>query len=289
MSGRADRSSALQHPPDLHGAPRSATGGRVLLAFEFGGDAVEAVMDDPDGMRHSHAMPRLVCFDCETAPFPPGWNDLSAAERGLQAPALRVCCTYDGRRWRDFTPDQAPELVAHLQSADALLSYNGLHFDELVLRRHAGLVGPLPRSGIHHDLCSILRDRGEPVSLDWLAKKNLGEGKAVKGSDMAGLSMEALVHACRSDVRQTWRLWEMWLARTLVTRGRSGDGVDRDPGPGHHAPQWSTCPACGDAQSLVLIDMDTDEMSEAEEADYMAGNWSVLHCLTCLAEFDCGF
>lgn len=232
-------------------------------------------------------MPHLVCFDCETAPFPAGWNDLSEAERAARAPALRVCCTYDGKRWRDFTPDQAPRLIAHLQKADALLSYNGIHFDELVLRRHAGLVGPLPRSGVHHDLCAIIhQDRGVRVSLDWLARRNLGEGKAVKGSDMAGLPMDALVRACRSDVLQTWRLWEMRLARTLVTPGRN---EEMDPGPGHHAPQWSTCPACGDAQSLTLIEMDTDEMSEGEEADYMAGNWGVLHCLTCRAEFDWGF
>lgn len=233
-------------------------------------------------------MPRLVCFDCETAPFPPGWNELALAERQRKAPTLRVCCTYDGRQWRDFTPERAADLVAYLQSADALLSYNGINFDELVLRRHAALVGPLPASGTHHDLCALLREKGIGVRLDWLARTNLGEGKAVKGSDMPDLPLGEVVRACRSDVRQTWRLWEMWQAGTLKTPTRGVD-ADPDPGPGHHAPAWSTCPACGDANSLILLDMDPGEMSEGEEADYMMGNWGVLYCLTCQAEFDWGF
>ena len=50
---------------------------------------------------------------------------------------------------------------------------------------------------------------------------------------------------------------------------------------------------CGSAQSAATnsfqeLELDRDQMSEAEESDYEAGLWGVQICGTCRAEFDYG-
>ena len=192
-------------------------------------------------------MPRLVCFDCETDPFVPEFNKAAGSDRLHLAPSLRLCCTFDGTDWNDFWPDQKHELIAYLQDADALLSFNGIQFDELVLRKHAGLKGNLPRSGKHHDLCHQLHERNTPASLNELALLNLGEPKLIKGSSMPELTGADLVTACRSDVLQTWRLWQLWKSDQLQLPKRTRPDDDPfDVGPGHHAPILRVCPKCGD-------------------------------------------
>lgn len=249
-----------------------------------------------DSLRHAEQHPlmtNLTCFDCETDPIPPGFNEALGNDRLSLAPKLRLCCTFDGETWRDFWPGQAKELISQLKNAHTLLSFNGLHFDDLVLRRHAGLKGKLPRSGRHLDLCHELYKRHTPASLDDLAWGNLNERKLVKGDQMSGVDGPALVAACRSDVWQTWRLWKLWKQDALMTPARRRRQVEQDNsfdiGPGHHAPEMPVCPRCGDVNTIELLDMNEAEMSEAEASDYEAGIWGVQYCTTCQAEFDYGF
>lgn len=238
---------------------------------------------------------KTVCFDLETELFGDAFRRATDnATRLRLAPRMRVGCVYDGIGWHDFLPEQAADLVALLQGADRVVSFNGLAFDELVLRRHHGLKGRFPRKGKHLDLYAELDREGRGASLDRLARANLGEGKLVHGRSMADLDIAALTAACRSDVWQTWRLWELWTKGAL----KSASGFPRrrpeapdpfDVGPGHHAPQ--TCPHCGDVGSLELVEMDPDDedMSEGQASDYEAGLWGVSICATCHHELDWGF
>ena len=57
-------------------------------------------------------------------------------------------------------------------------------------------------------------------------------------------------------------------------------------GPGHHGP--NKCPSCG-SYALRLIEQDTSEMSEAEEAEYSQGVWGISVCGNCGHEVDWGF
>lgn len=54
---------------------------------------------------------------------------------------------------------------------------------------------------------------------------------------------------------------------------------DSDAGPGHHSP--ARCPACNAADSLDLIDEDTDDMSEGQASDYLAGMFGSSVCREC--------
>ena len=63
----------------------------------------------------------------------------------------------------------------------------------------------------HIDLCALIHEKERRrVSLHQLAELNLGEPKHTQGRSMANLDIEALKIACRSDVWQTYRLWQMW-------------------------------------------------------------------------------
>jgi hypothetical protein len=229
---------------------------------------------------------KRVCFDIETELF----NDIfrradTAAIRLKHAPKMRVACAFDGVRWRYFLPSEAAALVKLLASADEIITFNGLAFDELVLRRHHGLKGKLPLKGKHVDLCAIIHEtKRRRVSLHRLAELNLGEPKHTKGRSMANLDIEGLKIACRSDVWQTYRLWHMWCNGGL----KIPEPREREDwivvGPGHHIP--ALCPRCHAVNTLILIEYDMDEMSEGQQADYLAGVSGTAVCDACEHEFD---
>ena len=97
--------------------------------------------------------------------------------------------------------------------------------------------------------------------------------------------------ACRSDVWQTYRLWQMWRKGDLkIPEPRTGFRVEREDrivvGPGHHMPDL--CPRCHAVNTLILIESDMDEMSEGQQADYLAGVSGTAFCDACEQEFDWG-
>jgi hypothetical protein len=233
---------------------------------------------------------KVLCFDVETESFTESFrNAYTSGARTLLAPKMRIACAFDGRTWYYFLPSEAAGLIALASNADELITFNGLAFDELVLRRHHGLLGRFPIKGKHADLCEEIRVRhGLAVSLDRLARLNLGEKKHTAGRSMSDLDIDALKLACRSDVWQTYRLWELWRSDKLqipppATPRERGADIDIS-GPGHHMP--TLCPHCHSANSLEFIDDDPDEMSEGQLADYMAGTFGAAGCHACGHQFD---
>jgi hypothetical protein len=234
-----------------------------------------------------------LCLDIETELFTDHFRNARDTEtRTLHAPKMRVACVFDGTDWKYFLPSEAAKLISMLRKADEIITFNGIGFDELVLRRHYRLAGNFPTKGKHIDLFAIIAKKEDRwVSLHRLAQLNLGERKHTKGRAMASIDIEALKEACRSDVWQTYRLWEMWRKGTLqvpeqVAKVRREPEDDFIVGPGHHMPHL--CPRCHAVGTLILIEYDTEEMSEGQLADYLAGVSGTTICDACEFESDYG-
>lgn len=227
-----------------------------------------------------------VCFDIETELFSDQFRNARDLEGRLRhAPRMRVACAFDETTWHFFLPSEFSELVKLLLTADEVLSFNGLQFDELVLRKHCKLKGKLPSKGKHVDLCHEISLTHHSVSLHRLSLLNLNEGKHTAGRSMATLDIEALKLACKSDVWQTYRLWDLWRKGTIKIPPPRAIKDDEDfVGPGHHMP--ALCPSCHSANSLELIDEDPEEMSEAQASDYLAGMFGCATCCACGTEID---
>jgi hypothetical protein len=243
--------------------------------------------------KHGTAI-RRVFFDVETEVFTDDFGHArNSSTRIIHAPKMRVACAFDGIEWRYFLPSEAVQLIALLRSADEIVTLNGKAFDELILRKHHGLTGGFPAKGKHVDLCAIIFEKeGHGVSLHRLAQLNLGERKHTKGRSVANLNIDELKEACRSDVWQTYRLWELWRkGRLRIPEARPSVRRDRDDmfdvGLGHHMPEL--CPRCHSINTLIFIEYDTTEMSEGQLADYLAGVSGTALCDACEFEFDFGF
>jgi hypothetical protein len=234
-----------------------------------------------------------VCFDVETEPFCAEFKSAESIESRLKhAPKMRIACVFDGKEWLDYLPSEAPALIKLLEAADEVITFNGGAFDELVLQRHHGLNPKvLAKKSKHLDLFAIIyAETDRMVSLDRLAKVNLGEGKHTKGRNTVKLDVEALKVACRSDVQQTYRLWELWRSGQLIIPEQRTSAEKDEPfdiGPGHHMP--ALCPSCHSVATLVLLEHDMEEMSEGQASDYLAGLYGSACCEACGFEFDWGF
>jgi len=143
-------------------------------------------------------MKRIV-FDIETEPFTKAFK-----EAGSVRLRMKLCPDESRSAYHYCGPHGGRALIRLLQSADERVSFNGKHFDVLVLRRHYGLNGRVPSKGKHLDLHEVMTAKaGFRVSLDAAAMLNLGERKHTDGRDMDALNLDALKVACRSDVCQT--------------------------------------------------------------------------------------
>lgn len=240
---------------------------------------------------------KRVVFGVETEPFTETFNKATAEqERTKHATKMRLACLYDegGDEYHYFTEDEASSLIQYLQNAGEIVSFNGTNFDILILRRHYGLKGRIPKNGKHIDIHEIMSKKaGFRVSLNKAAKLSLNEKKHALGKSMTELDIEKLKIACRSDVEQTYRLWKLHKQNKLQIPERTAfyERYDRDEeeglvGPGQHMPQ--VCPFCHDVGSLELEEHEDEigDMTEGQLAEYMAGTWGSAYCTTCNALFN---
>jgi hypothetical protein len=164
-------------------------------------------------------MVRRLVFDIETEPISEAFQTATTIEERIaHVPAMRLACLFDETTgaYHFFLPGDAGSLIDRLREADEVVSYNGNRFDLLVLCRHHGLEGRIPEKGRHVDLWEVMREKsGFMVSLDQAAKLNLGRGKHTHGRDMQHFDLEHLKVASRSDVEQTYALWNLYTAGTL--------------------------------------------------------------------------
>jgi hypothetical protein len=169
------------------------------------------------------------------------------------------------------------------------VSFNGEHFDVLVLRRHHGLTGRVPLNGRHIDLYEILTAKaGFRVSLNAAVKLNLAERKHTDGRNMGILKLEELKIACRSDVSQTYRLFQRHISGILqVPTSRwttQSNGSERS-----YSDAPRECPSCHALNCLQEVEWDTDEMTDGQLSDYLAGMYGSAECRRCGDVIDWGF
>ncbi len=215
-------------------------------------------------------------FDFETEQFCDEFHHAIGADRVKFAPKLRIACVYDihTNQYSYFEQKSADTLVTVLMNADEIVSFNGKNFDLLVLQRHHGLsqndADAMNRK--HIDLCEeVEREVGYPLKLDKLSRINLEERKHTNGREMSALDLADLRAACRSDVSQTYRLFQKLVEGSLIIpmntfRSRAEVRSDR-PLIHSHLP---------DPFPYEYIDLDCDDMSEGELAEYLAGTWGIL-------------
>lgn len=239
-------------------------------------------------------MKRLV-FDIQSDSFSQSFLRADSEEhRELHAPELRVACVFDepSRKLSFYTPGNADVLVSVLQAADEIVSFNGTALGLLVLRKHYGLPGRVPRTGRHVDLHTVMSEMsGFRVSLNLALQLNLNQSKHTDGGSIAELNIRKLKIARKSDVRQIYRLWQLWadgkLSVAQRNQGRPGHGSEYSaPGPTHHTP--SECPNCQDVGSLEPKRGDAETMTGEQVADPAMEMPGTLVCHTCDFEFDWG-
>lgn len=228
-------------------------------------------------------MKRIV-FDIETEAFTKEFKDADPVRaRTRLAPRMRIACAFDESRstYLYFGPRQGPALIRLLQSANEIVSFNGKHFDLLVLRRHCGLKGRVPRKGKHIDVCQEMSDRaGFRVSLDVAARLNLGERKRIDGRKMGALTVDELKIACRSDVYQTYRLFQRYVRGTLQVPEKPSRKWGGETEKSYSdAPR--ECPSCHAHNCLEEIDWETGEMTDGQLGDYLAGVYGSAECRRC--------
>lgn len=198
---------------------------------------------------------------------------------------MRLACLYDeqSNKYLFFTEKNVKTFIEVLRCADEVISYNGKLFDVLVLMRHYGLTGKVPRNGKHVDLWAILSKKsGFNVPLNLAAWLNLGESKHTDGRKMAMLDLRGLKTACRSDVSQTYRLWLLYKERRLrhpIQRPSIEAFVEAFSGIGNHMPKG--CEHCGAVNTLESVEMNVEGLSDGQLADYEAGLRGFAHCNAC--------
>jgi DEAD/DEAH box helicase domain-containing protein len=171
---------------------------------------------------------RIIYFDVETrkwaADLRPedidaGWEDLRHGKGGASAIAV-----YDTRdSWLYLYDDHTIEACArHLEAGDILVGYNSERFDlpciegianrRLRLKKHVDIYTTLVQA---HQVANIPTAKGD-LTLDRIAKRNLGRGKIDHGSNAKELMRKGywakLFNYCGSDVQLTRDLYTKMVA-----------------------------------------------------------------------------
>lgn len=155
-------------------------------------------------------------FDIETEAFSFEFSRAGKREKRTYAPNPIVAIVYDEqkRRYATYFRRDFKKLCEHLEAADEVVSFNGKNFDVPVIER----IEHRLKLRLHTDLCEeAFRLAGYGLSLDVLARENLGQGKLFKGIDLPKLPIGQIIRGCKSDVAQTYRLYNLWKRGTLRT------------------------------------------------------------------------
>lgn len=239
---------------------------------------------------------RRICFDIETEPFSAEFKAAkSRTERLKLAPAPRIVCAFleyeDTYRFYEPNQSSMAAFAQALVEADEVISFNGEGYDFLVLEKHYAefFKKILPKLKSVDIMLLAQRDMGVEFrcKLDKLARLNFGKGKMVDGRKMSALNLDELKIACKSDVEQTYGLWQLRQNGKIIypafptfkNIGYDEDGAENWPGSQLDLP--SICPGCEVPGTLVSVDPDYDEMTEGQAADYEAGWRHDLMCRHC--------
>lgn len=149
-------------------------------------------------------------FDLETkylAEEVGGWSNIDRL--GL---AVGVILHTETGAIQTYLEQDAPSLIQRIHGASAVIGFNLLRFDYLVLEPYGlQLTKTLGEKSIDL-LQSIVQTLGFRVSLDNLVRATLGEGKIADGRQSVQWyregNLSAVIEYCEADVQQTWKLFK---------------------------------------------------------------------------------
>ena len=150
----------------------------------------------------------VVCFDLETrrlADEVGGWDQL---KRGAGGVSCLVIWDNVSDHCNIYTAETLEAAAKHLESADVVLSFNGIEFDVPVLE---GVLGRRLTIPVHLDLLRLIWNaisgRKKGNTLDETSKRTLGRGKTDKGTSAPRLAdlgkWSELFAYCAGDVLLT--------------------------------------------------------------------------------------
>ena len=120
---------------------------------------------------------------------------------------ISVVCLYDSQtdQYYSFLEDQFADMWPYFQSADLIVTYNGIHFDVPLLQKYTDI----DLSAIKHiDLFKEIRDvTGKKLGLDGIAQATLGISKSGHGLDAIAWwnsgEIQKIIDYCIQDVKVT--------------------------------------------------------------------------------------
>ena len=125
---------------------------------------------------------KILCFDLEirdsVSSHPLGWEGARNGGCGISA---LVVYDSDTRRFHIYDEHTLEEAMDHLNTADLLVSYNGLEFDCEVLRGVLGRYVTVPQYDILHEIWGSLGGRKKGYKLEQVAEATLEMHKGGSG------------------------------------------------------------------------------------------------------------
>jgi uncharacterized protein YprB with RNaseH-like and TPR domain len=146
---------------------------------------------------------KLIVLDVETQylsdEIPGGWDSIPDF---LLAVAVTWDRAHEFRVWREA---DAKNLIAEINNADQILTFNGNRFDFKVLSHYGRVKGVRDKS---IDLCAFIKKHTRKrISLDSVAKATLGTSKSMSGIEAVHLwrtgdplKQQEVVEYCKRDV-----------------------------------------------------------------------------------------
>ena len=162
-----------------------------------------------------------VVLDVSTYPASLAFRLCPDRDTRLQlAPRMMAACLYDScnRTYRGFLPAQVGDLIQCLERAERLVTFNGFKYDLVVLERHHDLSKDIATRPSHVDLAKIIEDfTGQWPSFDDIVWRNLKERKkSINDFTHDPVNRTDAIAACKSDVRQTYKLFRLYEASKFI-------------------------------------------------------------------------
>lgn len=154
---------------------------------------------------------RKITFDVETKNFfhDVGSNDPAALD-------ISVVCIHDSSDdgYKSFFEKDFPLLWPILEKADALITWNGDHFDIPLLNKYySGDLAKIRSIDLMHEARKVI---GRRLKLDTVAEATLGKNKIANGFEAVDWwrkgDLDNLVKYCMEDVKITKELYDHALA-----------------------------------------------------------------------------
>jgi hypothetical protein len=122
--------------------------------------------------------------------------------------------------FRFFTPENAKVIPEIITNASLLITYNGEENAFPILRKHYGLKGRtsnIPQGGKHIEILKEIKKTGarSAIKFEEAVRENLSEERFFPQGKLPKLTSSELYEACRSDVGQIHRLYQLYLKKEL--------------------------------------------------------------------------